>query len=144
MLIDPYKRPVNYLRVSVTDRCDFRCQYCMSENMTFLPQKDLLSLEEIERICTTFINLGTKKIRITGGEPLVRKNVMGLFKNLGTFIDNKKLPLQGSPAGYNSFFTAKLNSNQVDTKTCDVDSDCIKGKICSWKMGYFGTCDESK
>ena len=74
MLIDPYKRPVNYLRVSVTDRCDFRCQYCMAENMTFLPKKDLLSLEEIERICKTFINLGTKKIRITGGEPLVRKN----------------------------------------------------------------------
>ena len=91
MLIDPYKRPVNYLRVSVTDRCDFRCQYCMAENMTFLPKKDLLSLEEIERICITFINLGTKKIRITGGEPLVRKNVMSLFKNLGSFINNKKL-----------------------------------------------------
>ena len=91
MLIDPYKRPVNYLRVSVTDRCDFRCQYCMAENMTFLPKKDLLSLEEIERICKTFINLGTKKIRITGGEPLVRKNVMGLFKNLGAFIESKKL-----------------------------------------------------
>ncbi len=91
MLIDPYKRPVNYLRVSVTDRCDFRCQYCMSENMTFLPKKDLLSLDEIERICTTFINLGTKKIRITGGEPLVRKNVMSLFKNLGSFIAKKKL-----------------------------------------------------
>ena len=91
MLIDPYKRPVNYLRVSVTDRCDFRCQYCMSENMTFLPKKDLLSLEEIERICKTFINLGTKKIRITGGEPLVRKNVMCLFKNLWAFIKSKKL-----------------------------------------------------
>ena len=91
MLIDPYKRPVNYLRVSVTDRCDFRCQYCMAENMTFLPKKDLLSLDEIERICVTFINLGTKKIRITGGEPLVRKNVMSLFKNLGQFILKDKL-----------------------------------------------------
>ena len=91
MLIDPYKRPVNYLRVSVTDRCDFRCQYCMSENMTFLPRKDLLSLNEIERICATFIKLGTKKIRITGGEPLVRKNVMSLFKNLGAFLDDKSL-----------------------------------------------------
>ena len=59
-------------------------------------------------------------------------------------MDNEKLPLQRNPAGYNSFFSAKLNSNQVDTKTCDVDSDCGKGKICSWKMGYFGTCDESK
>ena len=62
MLLDPYKRPVSYLRVSVTDRCDFRCQYCMAENMTFLPKKDLLTLEEIERICVSFINLGTNKI----------------------------------------------------------------------------------
>ena len=80
MLLDPYKRPVSYLRVSVTDRCDFRCQYCMAENMSFLPKKDLLSLQEIERICVSFINLGTTKIRITGGEPLVRKNVMSLFE----------------------------------------------------------------
>ncbi len=91
MLIDPYKRPVNYLRLSVTDRCDFRCQYCMSENMKFLPKKELLSLQELERICTTFIKLGTKKIRITGGEPLVRKNVMQLFNNLGKFIKTKEL-----------------------------------------------------
>ncbi|GIR46775.1 MAG: hypothetical protein CM15mP56_3510 [Alphaproteobacteria bacterium] len=61
MLIDPYKRPVNYLRVSVTDRCDFRCQYCMAENMKFLPKKDLLTLDELERICISFIDLGTKK-----------------------------------------------------------------------------------
>ena len=91
MLLDPYKRPVSYLRVSVTDRCDFRCQYCMAENMTFLPKKDLLTLEEIERICVSFINLGTTKIRITGGEPLVRKNVMDLFRNLGSFLKNGKL-----------------------------------------------------
>ena len=91
MLIDPYKRPVSYLRVSVTDRCDFRCQYCMAENMSFLPKKDLLSLQEIERICVSFINLGTTKIRITGGEPLVRKNVMSLFESLGNFIKIGKL-----------------------------------------------------
>lgn len=91
MLLDPYKRPVSYLRVSVTDRCDFRCEYCMSENMTFLPKKDLLSLQEIERICVSFINLGTTKIRITGGEPLVRKNVMSLFNNLGRYLENGKL-----------------------------------------------------
>ena len=91
MLLDPFKRPVSYLRVSVTDRCDFRCQYCMAENMTFLPKKDLLSLQEIERICKSFINLGTTKIRITGGEPLVRKNVMQLFQNLGNFLDTGQL-----------------------------------------------------
>ena len=91
MLIDPFKRPVNYLRLSVTDRCDFRCQYCMAENMKFLPKKELLSLQELERICVTFIKLGTKKIRITGGEPLVRKNVMQLFSNLGKFIETKEL-----------------------------------------------------
>ena len=91
MLIDPYNRPVNYLRVSVTDRCDFRCQYCMSEKMKFLPKKDLLSLQELERICISFIKLGTKKIRITGGEPLVRKNVMQLFHNLGKYLDTKEL-----------------------------------------------------
>ena len=82
-LIDPFGRSVNYLRVSVTDRCDFRCVYCMSEDMTFLPKKDLLSLEELEIVCNAFIDMGVKKIRLTGGEPLVRKNVMSLFKNLG-------------------------------------------------------------
>ena len=82
-LIDPFGREVNYLRVSVTDRCDFRCTYCMSENMTFLPKKDILSLEELEIICNVFIKLGTKKIRLTGGEPLVRKGILNLIKNLG-------------------------------------------------------------
>ena len=85
-LIDPFGREVNYLRVSVTDRCDFRCTYCMSENMEFLPKKDILTLEEIEEICNSFINLGTKKIRLTGGEPLVRKGVFQLIENLGKRI----------------------------------------------------------
>ena len=83
MLIDPFQRKISYIRVSVTDRCDFRCTYCMSEEMQFLPKKDLLSLEELERLSNVFIELGVKKIRITGGEPLVRKNIMQLFKNLG-------------------------------------------------------------
>ncbi len=87
-LIDPFGRKVNYLRVSVTDRCDFRCTYCMSENMTFLPKKDILSLEELETICNVFIKLGTKKIRLTGGEPLVRKGILNLIKNLGKKIGN--------------------------------------------------------
>ena len=71
-LIDPFARHIEYLRVSVTDRCDFRCVYCMSENMTFLPKKELLTLEELDRMCSAFIRLGVKKLRITGGEPLVQ------------------------------------------------------------------------
>jgi len=83
MLTDSFQRKISYLRVSVTDRCDFRCTYCMSEDMEFLPKKDVLSLEELDRLCNTFIDLGVKKLRITGGEPLVRKNIMQLFRNLG-------------------------------------------------------------
>ena len=80
-LIDPFARAITYLRVSVTDRCDFRCVYCMSENMTFLPKKELLTLEELDRICTLFISQGIEKIRITGGEPLVRRGIMEFFKS---------------------------------------------------------------
>ena len=86
MLIDTFQRKISYIRVSVTDRCDFRCVYCMSEDMEFLPKKDVLSLEELDRLCNTFIDLGVKKLRITGGEPLVRKNIMQLFSNLGNKI----------------------------------------------------------
>ena len=86
-MIDPFGRHVSYLRVSVTDRCDFRCVYCMSEDMTFLPKKDVLSLEELERMCTAFVRKGVKKLRLTGGEPLVRKNIMSLINNLGKLID---------------------------------------------------------
>jgi len=83
MLIDSFKRNISYLRVSVTDRCDFRCTYCMAEDMEFLPKKNVLSLEELDRLCNTFIDLGVKKLRITGGEPLVRKNIIQLFNSLG-------------------------------------------------------------
>ena len=86
-LIDPFDRTVSYLRVSVTDRCNYRCVYCMSENMTFLPRADLLTLEELERMCAAFIRRGVDKIRITGGEPLVRRNVISLFQNLGQHLD---------------------------------------------------------
>jgi cyclic pyranopterin phosphate synthase len=85
-LIDPFGRHVSYLRVSVTDRCDFRCVYCMAEDMTFLPKRDLLTLEELDRLCSAFIAKGVRKIRLTGGEPLVRKNVISLFRNLGRHI----------------------------------------------------------
>jgi cyclic pyranopterin phosphate synthase len=82
-MMDPFGRTITYLRVSVTDRCDLRCAYCMAEDMTFLPKAQILSLEELERLCTAFIRLGTNKIRITGGEPLVRRDVMTLFARLG-------------------------------------------------------------
>jgi cyclic pyranopterin phosphate synthase len=82
-MIDPFGRSITYLRVSVTDRCDLRCVYCMAEDMAFLPKRDLLTLEELDRICAAFIRLGTNKIRITGGEPLVRRDVMKLFQSLG-------------------------------------------------------------
>jgi cyclic pyranopterin phosphate synthase len=85
-MLDPFGRHIDYLRVSVTDRCDFRCVYCMSENMTFLPKKDVLSLEELERLCAAFIGLGVKKLRLTGGEPLVRKNIMSLFQGLSSHL----------------------------------------------------------
>jgi cyclic pyranopterin phosphate synthase len=85
-LIDPFQRAITYLRVSVTDRCDFRCLYCMSEEMTFLPRRDLLTLEELDRLCTNFIGLGVKKLRITGGEPLVRKNIMWFFDRMGRHL----------------------------------------------------------
>ena len=88
---DPFGRMVSYLRVSVTDRCDFRCVYCMSEHMTFLPKKDLLSLEELDRLCIAFIAKGVKKLRITGGEPLVRKNILWLFEALSRHLGSGAL-----------------------------------------------------
>ncbi|TWB19286.1 cyclic pyranopterin monophosphate synthase subunit MoaA [Rhizobium sp. ERR 1071] len=90
-MIDPFGRAVTYLRVSVTDRCDFRCTYCMAEHMTFLPKKDLLTLEELDRLCSAFIAKGVRKIRLTGGEPLVRKNIMFLVRKLGESVKNGAL-----------------------------------------------------
>lgn len=85
-MIDPFGRHVTYLRVSVTDRCDFRCVYCMSEHMTFLPKRDLLTLEELDRVCTAFVEKGVRRLRITGGEPLVRRNIMQLFRDLSRHL----------------------------------------------------------
>ncbi|GAA4178463.1 GTP 3',8-cyclase MoaA [Shinella granuli] len=90
-MIDPLGRAITYLRVSVTDRCDFRCTYCMAENMTFLPKKDLLTLEELNRLCSTFIAKGVRKLRLTGGEPLVRKNIMHLVRELGRQVHDGRL-----------------------------------------------------
>lgn len=90
-LIDPFQRAISYLRVSVTDRCDFRCVYCMSENMTFLPKKELLTLEELDRMCSTFIRMGVEKLRITGGEPLVRRDIMTFFRSMTRHLDSGAL-----------------------------------------------------
>ncbi|MEK9752113.1 MAG: GTP 3',8-cyclase MoaA [Rhodospirillaceae bacterium] len=90
-MIDPFGRHVSYLRVSVTDRCDFRCQYCMSEDMSFLPKKDVLSLEELDRLCSAFVRKGVKKLRLTGGEPLVRRGIMNLIAGLGRHIKSGAL-----------------------------------------------------
>ncbi|WP_299651568.1 GTP 3',8-cyclase MoaA [uncultured Jannaschia sp.] len=99
-LIDPFARKIDYLRVSVTDRCDFRCTYCMAEHMTFLPKKELLTLEELDRLCSTFVRMGVRKLRITGGEPLVRKGIMtffeGMSRHLGGPLDELTLTTNGS------------------------------------------------
>ena len=90
-LIDPFHRAINYLRISVTDRCDFRCVYCMSEAMQFLPKKQLLTLEELDRMCSTFVRLGVEKLRITGGEPLVRRDIMSFFQSMSRHLESGKL-----------------------------------------------------
>ena len=115
MLIDSFQRKISYIRVSVTDRCDFRCTYCMSEDMKFLPKKDVLSLEELDRLCNTFIDLGVKKLRITGGEPLVRKNIMQLFNSLGKKI-NKGL----------DELTLTTNGSQLDRYAKDLFNCGVK------------------
>ena len=134
-LIDPFGREVNYLRVSVTDRCDFRCTYCMSENMTFLPKKDILSLEELETICNVFIKLGTKKIRLTGGEPLVRKGILNLIKNLGKKIgnglDELTLTTNGSQLQKYAEFLKENGVNRVNVSVDHLDPNKFR-EITRW------------
>src|SRR5690349_24310600 len=90
-MVDPFGRAISYLRVSVTDRCDFRCVYCMSEHMAFLPKADLLTLEELDRLCSVFIAKGVTKLRLTGGEPLVRRGIMTLFASLSRHLESGAL-----------------------------------------------------
>ncbi len=134
-LIDPFGREVNYLRVSVTDRCDFRCTYCMSENMTFLPKKDILSLEELETICNVFVKLGTKKIRLTGGEPLVRKGILNLIKNLGKKIgnglDELTLTTNGSQLQKYAEFLKENGVNRVNVSLDHLDPSKFR-EITRW------------
>jgi GTP 3',8-cyclase len=102
-LVDPFARAISYLRVSVTDRCDFRCVYCMSEDMTFLPKAEILTLEELERLCGAFVDLGVRKLRLTGGEPLARRNIMSLIRALGRHL----------PAGRLDELTLTTNGSQL-------------------------------
>ena len=127
-LIDPFAREISYLRVSVTDRCDFRCVYCMAEDMTFLPKADVLTLEELARLCNAFVDMGVRKLRLTGGEPLVRRNIMWLIRELGKRLnggglDELTLTTNGSQlAKYaDQLFEAGVRRVNVSIDTLDPD-----------------------
>lgn len=127
-LIDPFARAIRYLRVSVTDRCDFRCVYCMTENMTFLPKKELLTLEDLDRLCTSFIRLGVEKLRITGGEPLVRRDIMTFFQGMKRHLDSgalKELTVTTNGSQLEKFagplFEAGVRRINVSLDTLDAD-----------------------
>lgn len=135
-LIDPFARAITYLRVSVTDRCDFRCAYCMSENMTFLPKKELLTLEELDRLCTSFIGLGVRKLRVTGGEPLVRRGIMTFFEGMSRHLasgalDELTLTTNGSQlARYaEQLYACGVRRVNVSMDTLDVEKFA---KITRW------------
>lgn len=115
-LIDPFARAISYLRVSVTDRCDFRCVYCMSENMTFLPKKDLLTLEELDRLCSSFVGLGVRKLRITGGEPLVRRDIMTFFRAMTRHLESGAL----------DELTVTTNGSQLEKYAADLAAAGVK------------------
>ena len=130
-LLDPFGRPIEYLRVSVTDRCDFRCVYCMAENMTFLPKAELLTLEELETVCKRFMAVGTRKIRLTGGEPLVRKNIMSLISNLGDevkrgHLDEVTLTTNGSQLYKMADDLARAGVRRLNVSIDSLDHDKFK------------------
>ncbi len=136
VLTDPFQRDVTYLRVSVTDRCDFRCYYCMSEDMTFLPKRDLLTLEELDRMCSTFVEMGVQKLRITGGEPLVRKGIMTFFNAMTRHLESgalKELTLTTNGSQLYRFaqplFDAGVRRVNVSLDTIDADKFA---KITRW------------
>ncbi len=127
-LIDPFARRVSYLRVSVTDRCDFRCTYCMAEHMQFLPKKDLLSLEELDRLCSAFIGLGVEKLRITGGEPLVRRDILTFFRRISRHLETgalKELTLttNGSQLARFAPDLAALGMRRINVSLDTLDAD---------------------
>ena len=126
-MIDPFGRAITYLRVSVTDRCDFRCVYCMAEDMTFLPKEDVLTLEELDRLCSAFIRQGVKKLRLTGGEPLVRRNVMSLVQRLGARIgdglEELTLTTNGSQLARYAEGLAKAGVKRINVSIDTLDPD---------------------
>jgi len=135
-MIDPFGRSVSYLRVSVTDRCDFRCVYCMPEHMTFLPKADVLSLEELDRLCGAFIRKGVDKLRLTGGEPLVRRDVMKLFGSLGRHLETgglKELTLttNGSQLARFASELAACGVKRVNVSVDTLDAEKFR-KITRW------------
>ena len=135
-MIDPFGRAVTYLRVSVTDRCDFRCTYCMAENMTFLPKKDLLTLEELDRLCRAFIAKGVRRLRLTGGEPLVRKNVMFLVRSLGERVragdlDELTLTTNGSQLSRFAAELADCGVRRINVSLDTLDPDKFR-RITRW------------
>ncbi len=134
-MVDPFGRSVTYLRVSVTDRCDFRCTYCMAENMTFLPKKDLLTLEELDRLCSAFIAKGVRKLRLTGGEPLVRKNIMflirGLSRHLGGGLDELTLTTNGSQLAKHAAELADCGVRRINVSLDTLDPAKFKS-ITRW------------
>ena len=135
-MIDPFGRHVTYLRVSVTDRCDFRCVYCMSEDMTFLPKADVLTLEEIDRVCSAFVRKGVRKLRLTGGEPLVRRNIMGLFRLLGRHLetgelDELTLTTNGSQLAKYAAEMKDAGVRRVNVSVDSLDADKFR-KITRW------------
>ncbi len=127
-MIDPFGRAVNYLRVSVTDRCDFRCSYCMAEDMTFLPKAEILSLEELDRVCSAFVRQGVKKLRMTGGEPLVRRDIMKLFRSLSRHLESGDLEeltltTNGSQLGRFAHELADIGVRRVNVSLDTLDPD---------------------
>ena len=127
-MIDPFGRHISYLRVSVTDRCDFRCVYCMAEDMTFLPKAEILTLEELDRLCSAFIRLGVRKLRLTGGEPLVRRNVMSLIESLSRHLrtgalDELTLTTNGSQLAKHAAALAHLGIRRINVSVDTLDPE---------------------
>lgn len=139
-MVDPFGRSIRYLRVSVTDRCDFRCIYCMAEEMTFLPKRDVLSLEELDRLCTVFIEKGVRRLRLTGGEPLVRRDIMSLVRSLSRhlesgLLDELTLTTNGSQLGRYAADLAAAGVKRINVSLDTLDGDRFRAIT---RRGHLG------